>query len=78
MVAVMQIQKQCVDVRPERRARRHAVRGSRTEPRAAASAASAEKLNPRGVRHDRRQIDMIITLANMLALARDVRAATAA
>ena len=72
MVTMMQIQKQCVDVRPERRARRHAVRRSRTEPRAAPSAASAKKLDPRGVRRDGRQIDMIIAVTNMLALALDV------
>ena len=62
MVTVMQIEQQRMDRRSERRARRHALRRVRLETPAANAAAPAEQLDPRDVRRERRDLDMIISL----------------
>ena len=72
MVTVVEVQKQRVDARRERRARRHARGRLGPEPAAATCAAPAQKLDPRGVRHDRRDVDMVVALAHLLHLAGDV------
>ena len=62
----------------ERRARRHTGRSGGPEPRATTGATPAKQLDPCGVRHNRWQIDMVITVTDTLALLRYIRTATAA
>lgn len=68
MVTVVQVKQQRVDVWPKRSARRHALWRRSPEPLAAAGATPAEQLNPRGVRPDRWDVDVIVAMAHSLAL----------
>ena len=72
MMTVVQVRKKRMDVRRERRARGHAGGRLGPEPATATGAAPAQKLDPRGVRHDRRDVDMVLTLAHLLGLPGDV------
>ena len=77
MMTVVEVQKKRVDARRERRARRHARGRLGPEPAAATGAAPAQELDPRGVRHDRRDVDMVVTPAHLLDLPGDVRSTLA-
>ena len=78
MMTVVEVEQKRVDARRERRARRHARGRLGPEPAAATGAAPAQKLDPRGVRHDRRDVDMVVAVAHLLGLPGDVRSTLAA
>ena len=61
MMTVVETEQQRVEVRRERRARRHARGRLGPEPASATGTAPAQKLDPRGVRHDRRDVDMVVS-----------------
>lgn len=75
MVAVVEVEQQSPDARPERRPRSHARRGLGPVAFAALPASAAEQLDPRHLRADRRQIDVIVAVTAGLPPPGDIRPA---
>jgi len=65
-VAVVEIEQQRADPRPERRARSHALRRLGAGATPASIAATAEQFDPGHHRADRRQVDMVVAMTTPL------------
>ena len=78
MMAVMEVCQQGADTGAKRRARLHARWRRRAIAAATSSAAPAEQFHPRHDRPDRRQVDVVVAMAAMLGLTRNIDTTMAA